>query len=453
MASDLSAELEQWRTRLAEQSAALSESGLHEDEAFLIALRRRSSHDGRARAFLENHPDLLWRHATRSPADGFRRSREGLVAMLVFACVAGLVTRGGLEVVDAVISSPSGRASLEASRVVAWYGLSVVALAAVVAGYFLWERRSGEPATRPSRGAVLVVAAFLALAAGVLVLYPFRDPGNTPGLSNTLTLTFLHLLVAGWLVLGVAYLGRAWPRVDPRLDFVRFTGELALYFVLLALGGMVLYGLTMSLFQLAGLDIVMPLIEMLPFFVAAALVVACWLVESRRNTASAIAPVLTAVFIPLALVVVLSFLAAILVSGRLVHLDREILIVFDVFLALVFGLLLFSVCARDPAAPPRLHDYLQVALVVVTLVVDLLVLVGMGGRIAEYGASPNKLAALGENVVLAANLVGTAWLYLGFLRGRRAFTVLVRWQCLYLPVLLVWALVVAMGFPLVFDFR
>ena len=74
------------------------------------------------------------------------------------------------------------------------------------------------------------------------------------------------------------------------------------------------------------------------------------------------------------------------------------------------------------------------------------------GRIGEFGASPNKLAALGMNVVLAVNLAVSAWWSLAFLRGRRPFGAVARWQARYLPVIGAWALVVALGFPVLFGF-
>ena len=119
----------------------------------------------------------------------------------------------------------------------------------------------------------------------------------------------------------------------------------------------------------------------------------------------------------------------------------------------MLGLHLFSVSARPAGAPPGWFDLLQLVLVVVALVIDVVVLVAMAGRIGEYGASPNKLAALGENLVLAANLAGSAWLSVGFLRGRRPFAALERWQCRYLPVIGVWAALVVLVLPPVFGFR
>ena len=106
-------------------------------------------------------------------------------------------------------------------------------------------------------------------------------------------------------------------------------------------------------------------------------------------------------------------------TGTVIDVERDVLIVFDLLLVVVIGLLLYSLSARDPATRPALFDRLQLALAVSALLIDALVLLAVTGRIAEYGATPNKAAALGENVILLANLAWTAFLLVGFLRHRR----------------------------------
>jgi hypothetical protein len=97
-------------------------------------------------------------------------------------------------------------------------------------------------------------------------------------------------------------------------------------------------------------------------------------------------------------------------------------------------------------------DAVQLVLVVSALVIDVLALASILGRISEFGFTANRSAGLGLNVVLLANLAWTAWLLSGFLRGRRPFTELERWQTLYIPVYAVWAAVVVIAFPPLFAF-
>jgi hypothetical protein len=91
--------------------------------------------------------------------------------------------------------------------------------------------------------------------------------------------------------------------------------------------------------------------------------------------------------------------------------------------------------------------------VVAALLVDGIALAAIALRISTFGFSPNKVAALGENAVLLVSLVGSAWLYARFLRGRTSFAALERWQTAYLPVYFVWAWCVAVLFPPLFQYR
>jgi hypothetical protein len=140
-------------------------------------------------------------------------------------------------------------------------------------------------------------------------------------------------------------------------------------------------------------------------------------------------------------------------TGSPINVEREVLISFDLLLALVVGLVLYAASARDPEAPPNFFDALQLLLVASALVVDAVALAAIAARISEFGFTPNRVAALGENLILLVNLAGSAWLYARFLRGRGPFAALERWQIAYLPVYSVWAAFVVVVFPPVFGYR
>jgi hypothetical protein len=84
------------------------------------------------------------------------------------------------------------------------------------------------------------------------------------------------------------------------------------------------------------------------------------------------------------------------------------------------------------------------------LVADVVALWAIGARIGEFGFSPNRVAALGENVILLLNLAWSAVLYLRFLVGRGSFQSLERWQTGYVPVYAAWAAMVVIVFPPLF---
>ena len=298
-----------------------------------------------------------------------------------------------------------------------------------LAGYLAWKRRLG-------RLMLGLLAGAFAAAAVIVNVYPFDGGRDT---SDTEVLAALHLPILLWLAVGLAHAGGDWRSHAKRMDFVRFTGEWVVHFGLIALGGGVLAGSTTGIFSAIGIDVGEFIgLWMLPCGAAGAAVVAAWLAESRQGVLERIAPVLTRLFTPLFTAMLVSFLVAMALTGRGIDVGRGVLIFFDVLLALVLALVIYSVAARDPDAPRGLFDLLQLLLVAAALLVDLLVLGAIVGRLSDFGATPNRIAALGENLVLLANLAWSAWLYLGFWQGRRPFAALERWQTAYAPVYVLW---------------
>ena len=219
------------------------------------------------------------------------------------------------------------------------------------------------------------------------------------------SLLALHLPMALWLAVGVAYAGGRWSQSSARMDFIRFSGELFIYFVLIALGGGVTTGLTLAMFKAIGVNL-MPIYNewVIPCCASAAVVVAAWLVEAKQSVVENMAPVLTRIFTPIFALALVAFLGALLVTGRGIGIDRNVLIIFDVLLAVVVALLLYALSARDPSAPPGPFDWIQFVLIASALVADVVALSAIAARISEFGFTPNRVAALGENVILLVNL-------------------------------------------------
>jgi len=287
-----------------------------------------------------------------------------------------------------------------------------------------------------------------AAAAVFANVFPFRMG------SDTEALTVLHLPIILWLVVGVAYVGGRWFAGGRRMDFVRFSGELFIYYVIIALGGGVLTAVTMMMFKAIDINAEWLAVGwLIPCGAMGAVIVASWLVEAKQSVIENMAPVLTRLFTPLFTVLLLVFLATMVWTGSPIDVKREVLIAFDLLLVLVVGLVLYAVSARDAQTPPDFFDGLQLVLVVSALLVDALALAAIAARISEFGFTPNRVAALGENLILLVNLTWSAWLYARFLRDRGSFAVLEQWQIAYLPVYSIWATFVVVLFPLVFHYH
>jgi hypothetical protein len=139
-------------------------------------------------------------------------------------------------------------------------------------------------------------------------------------------------------------------------------------------------------------------------------------------------------------------------TGKPIDVQRNVLIAFDLLLVLVVGLVLYAASARDLHGPPNLFDRLQLLLIISALLVDALALAAIAARISDFGFTPNRVAALGENVILLVNLAWSAVVYVRFLSGHGSFAALERWQTAYLPVYSAWAAFVVIAFPPLFSY-
>jgi len=419
------ADVEELESHLRDQIDALERSGLDDDEAFLVAVKRLGAMDDLSREYAREHSERLWKQLVLGGDASLAEPRSsGWTAVAVAVC-------SGLAVVVPALAG--------ATSSPLYARLFCVSVLGFVAVFFLVRRGSGVRVVAP-------VLAALAAAAALLGLYPFDG-------EITEVIAVAHVVVALWIVAGVAYVDGRWRSSRRRMDFLRFSGEWYVYMALLALGGGALLGITVGVFAAVDIDAT-PFIQhvALPGGFAGATVIAAWLVEAKQGVIENIAPVLTRLFTPLFAALLLALVAAGVVQRDVVGSDRELLILFDVVLVVVIGLLLYTWSAREPAAPAGWFEWLQLAMVVSALVVDAFVLTAMLGRIAEFGLSANKAASLGLNLVLLVNLVGAAFLLWRFVRGSLPFRRLEQWQTSFLPVYLVWAAFVAIVFPPWFGF-
>src|SRR5438067_122653 len=253
-----SAEVAELEDHLREQIAVLTDAGLAPDEAFLVAVKRMGNLDALSREFAREHSDRLWKQLVVLPSDsGDSRVRARTDAVVAFC----------LAVAAAVLIKVPALLGIRLDQDAGFYdrNLSLFVLP-LLTGYFVWKRRLDTRTVR------WLAAAFV--AAGVFAnVYPFAPGGYTE------RLTALHLPIALWLVVGSAYAGGRWRQVGSRMDFIRFSGEFLIYYVLIALGGAVLTAFMAMIYQAIGIN-VEPFFKswLLPCGALGAVVVASWLV-------------------------------------------------------------------------------------------------------------------------------------------------------------------------------
>ncbi len=428
-------DVDELEDHLRTQVADLLEAGLDEEEAFLIAVKRLGALDALSGEYAREYSERLWKRLVVAPETGESAAewkKEAVVAVGL-AVAAGVAIKVP-ELFGIMLDDPDPSPSFY------FRNLSLFVLP-FLAWFFAWKRGL-ESAQR------FWIAATFVVAAVAVNLLPFTPMGSSEMLAA------LHLPMALWLIVGVAYAGGLWRDHQQRMNYIRFSGEWFIYYALIAAGGGVLMGTTFFIFSAIGVDPEWLVNEwILPCGVMGAVIIAGWLVEAKQSVIENMAPVLTMLFTPLFTLMLLAFLGTMLFTGSGINVGREVLIGFDLLLIVVVGLLLYSISARDSRKAPGMFDHLQLLLIVCALLVDALALWAIVGRISEFGFSPNRVAALGENLILVANLGWSAVLYARFIRGQGDFALLERWQTSYLPVYAVWAWLVVLIFPLVFGFQ
>ncbi len=421
-------DVDELEDHLRHQIAELTAAGLTPDEGFLIAVKRLGAVDGLSREFAREHSGRLWKQLLLSD-DEPARPFSGLLEPLVFAVGAAVA----IQVARLAAGFPDEEPT--------WLARNATLLVLPFLAAYFARRRQLD-----SRHWALMAAPF-ALAALVVNLYPWGAE------SDTEDLVILSLPVTLWFVVAYPYMGGTIRSHERRMDFVRFTGEWFIYYVLIALGGGVLMGLIGGIFKPTGVDVEGIAAWVLPSGAAGAVIVAAWLVESKQRVVENMAPVLTMLFTPLFAVMLACAAVVYAVTGFGDAFDRDLLSVFDALLVVVLALVLYGMSARDAStSSPEWMDGIQLVAVVSALVLDLMVLGTMIARIGDLGFTPNRTAALGLNLVLLVNLAWAARLAARFLARRTTFHHLERWQTTYLPVLALWAATVVVILPPLFSF-
>src|ERR687895_957386 len=421
-------DVDELEDHLRHQIAELNAAGLAADEAFLVAVKRMGDLDALSREFAREHSGRLWKQLILRDDDEPARASSGWLTTLVFAVAAAVVIQAARLAAGFPDEEPNWLARNASLFVLPF-----------LAGYFARQRQLD------TRRWVLAAAPFV-LAALVVNLYPWGAD------SATEVLVALHLPIVLWFAVAYPYMGGTIRSHERRMDFVRFTGEWFIYYVLIALGGGVLMGLTALILEPTGVDPDRIAEWVLPSGAAGAVVVAAWLVESKQRVVENMAPVLTMLFTPLFAVMLTGAAVVYAVTGLGDAFDRDLVSIFDALLVVVLALVLYGMSARAPSELPGWMDRIQLVAVVSALVLDLMVLGAMIARIGDLGFTPNRTAALGLNLVLLVNLAGAAWLSARFLTRRSRLHWLKRWQTSYLPVFALWAATAVVILPPLFGF-
>jgi len=269
---------------------------------------------------------------------------------------------------------------------------------------------------------------------------------------DPVNLVYIHLPFLMWFIYGVSFTGHDLRDRKKRIDFIRFNGDLAIVYALIAIAGGLLTAITIGLFESIGLRIENFYFENIVLTGAvAAPVVATYLIEKFPALVSKTAPLIAGIFSPLVLLTLIIFLITIVVTGKDPYNDRNFLLIFNILLLGVMSIIIFSVSETSVIKNQKFNIIVLFLLSIITIIIDLIALSAIFYRLGEYGLTPNRLAVLVSNLLVLMNLILIMIDLFRINFKRKEFNLVEMTVSKFLPLYLIWIIVVIFGFPLIFG--
>ena len=310
-----------------------------------------------------------------------------------------------------------------------------------LASYFIWKRNIPLPR-------ILFTATAFAIAAVYINLLPDL-PNN-----DTIILACLHLPFLLWALLGINYVGLDLRNDARRMDFLRFNGDFLILSGILVIVGGLFTAIVIGLFKAIGIKIEDFYFDYLAIFAGAALpIISTFMTQSNPSLVNKVSPVIAKITSPMVLIMLLIYLGAVLFSDNDPYNDRNFLLVFNLLLLGVMAIILFSLAETAKDFGNSWSLVILLALSVVTMLVNGIAFTAILFRISEWGITPNRLAILGANFLMLANLVFIAYRLFNRVVKKDEKSSVENAIANFLPIYILWAMVVVFIFPLLFNFR
>jgi hypothetical protein len=128
-------------------------------------------------------------------------------------------------------------------------------------------------------------------------------------------------------------------------------------------------------------------------------------------------------------------------------------VIFNLLLIGVMAIILFSVAQHSKRSENKIVSLMLFSLSAVTIIVNGIALSAILFRISEWGITPNRLAVLGGNILILTNLLIVSYQLFRSIRGNNDTSNVERSIAVFLPVYVLWTIIVVFVFPIVFNFE
>ncbi len=311
----------------------------------------------------------------------------------------------------------------------------------MLTSYFIWKNKL------PVKD-IVFIASVLAISFIFIHLIPFKDT------SDTVILSCFHLPLIIWAILGFAYSGDRFTSYAQRLQYLKYNGDLVVITTVILIAGFILSGITIALFSLIGYSIEVWYMKNIGLMgIVASPIVGTYVIQNNPQLVSKVSPVIAKIFSPLVLIMLIVYIIAIIVSDQNLYQDRQFLLIFNLLLIGVMAIIAFSMIETSKMPKHLIDQGILFVLSLVTIVVNLFALSAIIFRISEWGFTPNRTAVLGSNLIILTHLLIVSFDLFQILRRKSGTHTIADSIASYLPIYILWAVVVTFIFPFIFHFQ
>jgi hypothetical protein len=271
----------------------------------------------------------------------------------------------------------------------------------------------------------------------ILYIYLFILPNETN--SQSINNAFYFMFVLLWFFILIAQSNFNLKKLGYNI-FLEKCGELIVWSTIFIIGGSVIVGLSILLFNAIGIkserfyeeNIVTLGLVASPFIS---------LLVIDNNNRIKLSVIIANIFLPVILISLAAFGIISIFTETKPYESRDIFIIYNIMTVIVICVLVFT---GINGIDNKIINICSYILPMVTIILNIITLSAVVYRLTEYGISANKITLLGTNIVMLGHLIFIVYL---------KFKSKIERNILYLPVYFIWSCFVVFIFPIIFKFQ
>ncbi|MFM9021986.1 MAG: hypothetical protein ACKOOA_11730, partial [Sediminibacterium sp.] len=236
------------------------------------------------------------------------------------------------------------------------------------------------------------------------------------------------------------------------IQYLQHNGNWLIFSGLLGITGVLFTALSIQLFDMIGIKLVTVYEKYFFRWVIGAFpLFSCYVILNNPSLVNRISPIIARIFAPLVLITLFGFLVSLAFNPAKIFNSRDLLIVFNLVLVAVMAIVLFSLTIRHEVGAGAIEKKILALLSLLTCMANLLALSAILYRLASYGFTPNRTAVLGANIIMFTHLSVITYQLMKGIRNNDSMQAVENTIAGWMPVYTVWAAIVVLAFPYIFN--